>query len=106
MCTEEGEHWPCFNGSKLDKDGKIDHLFKIDFLAGSCCSAACSEQEIREYFCCRSDECLLKCYDKSTPDFEARLKERLRRLALERLRMWEKFYPGSKPPPAFSEPST
>lgn len=23
MCTEEGEHWPCFNGSKLDKDGKM-----------------------------------------------------------------------------------
>ncbi|KAH7680178.1 hypothetical protein AAVH_41451 [Aphelenchoides avenae] len=101
ICTADGEQWPCFNGSKLDNEGKIDHLFKLDFLASSCCSAASSEQEILEHFCCRSEECLYKCYRQSTPQLEDRRTQRLRQLAAERLRMWEKFYPDAEPPALF-----
>ncbi|KAH7722055.1 hypothetical protein AAVH_10357 [Aphelenchoides avenae] len=98
ICTAPDEDWPCFNGSKLDREGKIDHLFNVDVFARSCCSAACSEQEIREYFCCHTEECLFKCYGKSSPEFEVQRAHRLREAELRRLRLWQKFYPGSMPP--------
>ncbi|KAH7722056.1 hypothetical protein AAVH_10358 [Aphelenchoides avenae] len=100
VCTAEGEQWACYKGSKLDKDGKIDHLFKVDVFAQSCAAVGCSEDEILSDFCCLTEECLFKCYSKSTPEAAVRRKHKLREAALGRIRMWQKYYPNSAPPAA------
>ncbi|KAH7725234.1 hypothetical protein AAVH_07284 [Aphelenchoides avenae] len=61
ICTAPDEEWPCLPGSKL-VNGEIDHLFKLPKLGSSCCAMECSEEDIREYYCCTTDECMRKCY--------------------------------------------
>lgn len=81
--------------------GKIDHLFKIPSLGSSCCAAGCSELEIREHFCCRTDDCMRKCYgaDKNQEKRTASSSSHFYRPAvLQRLRLWSQFYPGARPP--------
>ncbi|KAH7701769.1 hypothetical protein AAVH_31092, partial [Aphelenchoides avenae] len=77
---------------------KIDHLFKIPSLGSSCCAAGCSELEIREHFCCRTDDCMRKCYgaDKKQEKRTHTSAHFYRPAVLQRLRLWNQFYPGAR----------